>query len=458
MFSISNQSRKWWVLYAMGLIGGLVLLDETVIGVALPTIRKDLDIGDTTAHWVINSYLLVFTGFAAAGGKFCDIVGLKRTVLAAGGVLLLCALVAGFAENAALLIAARTVQGFCAALLFPVTLAAISIVFPDEQRGMAIGILAGIATGFLAAGPIVGGFLTDFASWRWIFWINIPVILVAMWIFMLAWTDIHTDRYRPKVDLIGLFLLVTGLSLFIFALMQGTDYGWIHPVIIATLLGGMITLVSFWWYEGRHPEPLIDVKLFRIAPFTASNLIVFISQYSKFSVAVFVALYLQYELKFSPFLAGLGMFIAVLPTPFMSVPSGKVADIYGTRLPALIGLSVITAATFATSGAMHLKNFYLLAPALLLWGAALMFCFVPPARLIMNSVPADKKGEVSGIAITVRLLGGTLGMTLGTLIHGATGQFWPIFAVNGVGMIVVLAVSFWILEEEYPAGISKKAD
>ena len=164
---------------------------KTILGVALPTIRHDLGLRDTTAHWIVNAYLLVFAGFAAAGGKACDLIGLRKALLISGIAFLAAAVLAGMANDAALLIAARTIQGFAAALLFPITVVSISNAFPKEQRGMAIGVLAGIACGFLAAGPLLGGLFTDYVSWRWIFWINIPILLTAL---AISYTALTTSR------------------------------------------------------------------------------------------------------------------------------------------------------------------------------------------------------------------------------------------------------------------------
>ncbi|MEM7172778.1 MAG: MFS transporter, partial [Pseudomonadota bacterium] len=176
MFRVREGNRKWWVLAAMGAGGGLIMLDETVVGIALPTIQHDLKMADVTSHWVVNAYMLVFAAFAAASGKLGDLFGF-RALLICGSVLFgMASLACGLSGSGAWLVTARLVQGLGAAAIFPATVAMVMIAFPEEQRGMAMGVLAAVGTTFLAIGPLVGGLLTELVSWRWIFWINVPVV------------------------------------------------------------------------------------------------------------------------------------------------------------------------------------------------------------------------------------------------------------------------------------------
>ena len=186
-------------------------------------------------------------------------------------------------------------------------------------------------------------------------------------------------------------------------------------------------LAGFIRFEARVAEPLVDVALFRYPAVAAGNMVMFIAQYSKFSVAIFAALYLQYELKLPPFYAGLGVFIAVLPAPFCAVLSGRIADKFGSRPLILAGLAVATAVIFSVAFAMQRHSLYMLVALLPLWCIAVQFCFVPSTRILVNSVPEEKQGEVSGVAITFRLLGGTLSMTIGTAIHTTLAAFRPSF-------------------------------
>ncbi|WP_196223196.1 MFS transporter, partial [Roseibium sp. RKSG952] len=168
----SEHQRRVSIVLALGIVGGLILLDETILGVALPTIRADLNGSPTQGHWVLNAYLLAFTCLSGVGGKCMDLFGLRRAMILSCTVFAASSLIAGFADSMSMLIAMRAIQGACAAVMFPLTFAGSSSTFPVEQRGKAMGLQAGTSSLFLVAGPLAGGFLTDFVSWRWIFWIN----------------------------------------------------------------------------------------------------------------------------------------------------------------------------------------------------------------------------------------------------------------------------------------------
>ena len=216
---ITDQNRKWWILIAMGACGGLIMLDETVVGVALPTVRRELGMSEVASHWVISIYMLVFAGAAAASGRIGDVVGFKNLLVVGGSLFGVASLASGLADDGASLITARAVQGLGAAVIFPATVAIVMIVFPKTQRGFAMGILAAIGTTFLAVGPLVGGFVTEIFSWRWIFWINVPIVIAIVAIVSVVWVDTPRSGARPRLDYGGLLTLVGGLTLLVFAIM-----------------------------------------------------------------------------------------------------------------------------------------------------------------------------------------------------------------------------------------------
>ncbi len=255
MLGIDDNNRKWWILAAMGAILGVILLDETVVGVALPTMQVDLDMSEVTSHWVVNIYMLVLAGLAAAAGKFGDIVG-HKTVINTGLVIFgLASLGCGFAQSDVWLITARGIQGVGAAIIFPSCLAMVTIVFRPEQRGLALGIWGAIGTVFLALGPLVGGFLTDFASWRWIFWVNPPIVFAVALIVLAAWVDPPKTDKSERVDKTGLILLIGGLSMAVFAIMEGPEWGWTNLTILLLLIVGAVLLVAFVFVELRKRTP-----------------------------------------------------------------------------------------------------------------------------------------------------------------------------------------------------------
>lgn len=307
----------------MGAGAGLIMLDETVVGVALPTLRDDLGMSKVAAHWVVSAYMLVFAGIAAASGRIGDIVGFKTLIIAGAAIFGLVSLAAGFAQDGTFLIAARAVEGIGAAVIFPATFAMLMLVFPKEQRGMAIGVLAAIGTMFLAVGPLVGGFLTEIVSWRWIFWVNVPIVAMIVLIVLLAWVDPPRKPEAESFDTWGLVTLVAGLTLLVFAIMQGAAWGWTEDISLTCLVGGIVLLGLFIIIERGRIAPLIAVDLFASPSFSACIFVIFVGQFSKITIVVFGALYLQDNLGMSPLTAGLALLVSVAAFLFLSAPVGR---------------------------------------------------------------------------------------------------------------------------------------
>ncbi len=449
MPAIKTDDRKWWVLAAMGAILGVILLDETVVGVALPTIQRDLGMSDVAAHWVVNVYMLVLAGLAAAAGKFGDIAGHKMVMNAGLAIFGVASLTCGFAESGAWLIAARAIQGIGAAIIFPASLAMLTIAFPEQQRGLALGMAGAIGTVFLALGPLVGGFLTDVASWRWIFWVNPPIVFLVGLIVSAAWIEPARDGAPERVDWIGLALLVGGLSMLIFAIMEGPQWGWNDPVILILTTDGVVLLFVFVLVERRRRAPLMEVDLFADPTFTACNLVIFAAQFTKMAVFIFGALYLQNVLKMSPLLAGLALLPTVAPQPFTAPLAGRAADRYGARWPSLGGLVFMFVGLVWVGAAMAWPIYGLLFPGLLFWGLSMAFLFVPPQRAVMNAVPPFKRGQAGGIAMSSQLLGATVGMAVSSTIFSMTGSFQAVFLANAALTFPVLAIA-WLAIERAP--------
>lgn len=442
MLRPDGENRKWWILYAMSGTGGLILLDETVIGVALPTVQRDIGLSLVVSHWVINAYLLAFAGFAAAGGKLGDVIGLNRAFFIGLAAFGLGSLAAGFAKDETSLVAARAVQGLGAAVIFPSTLSIGAAVFPAAQRGMAIGIMIAVANIFLAAGPFVGGSLIALLSWRWIFWANVPIVAVIAVVVATAWQERPRDDGTPGIDWAGAAALAVGLGLIVFAVMQGPSWGWTDRAVLGALGAGVLVIAAFVRIERRRASPLIEVALFRDATFTAYNLLVFAGQFSKMAVIVFGALYLQHVLGMSPFAAGLCLLAAVVGTPLLAAPSGRIVDTFGPRLPSLLGLAGVTIGLAWIGIAAGGDSYGLLLPGLLLWGAALPACFTGPLRAVMSTAPADRQGQVSGISMTVRLLGATVGVAACSTLNTTTGSYRVVFLATAALMAAILVYAW----------------
>ncbi|MEH6547271.1 MAG: MFS transporter [Sneathiella sp.] len=436
---ISDDSRKWWILGAMGGVMGLILLDETVVGVALPTIRKDLGLSVSLSHWVINAYLLVFTGLAAVGGKLGDIFGIRNlfalSMLVFGAASFAC----GFSDSGAEMVTARIFQGAGAAIIFPISLAMITITFPAGQRGLALGIYGAVGTFFLGIGPLVGGFFTDLLSWRWIFWINIPVMIAIAVIVLSTWRDIEKNEETAAFDYPGLLTLIGGLGLIIFALMQGPDWGWTSPLIIGMALGGIGVICVFVHLENRKKSPLMELDLFNNGTFSVCNFVIFIAQFNQMCIVIFGALYLQDVLNLSPLMTGVILLAAVGMAPLTGTPTGMLVDRIGARPVLLISLILTVFGMLWVGYFMTGASYVYLIPGFIAWGITNCALFIAGRRPVMASVPPEKHGQAGGILMTSQLLGGTVSVAIGGVLFALTGNYAIIFtvaaAITAVGLI-----------------------
>ena len=446
---ISDVNRKWWILAAMSGVLGLVVLDETVVGVALATIQPDLAMSQVASHWVVNAYLLTFTCFVAVGGRLGDMLGHRGFFVVGVAVFGLASLAAGFAQSGAWLIAARALQGIGAAIVFPASWAMLTSVFPIEQRGTAFGIQTTVGGTFMAMGPLVGGVFTETLSWRWIFWINLPVVAVIAAIVWAAWKAPPQESQTPStIDTPGLITLVGGLSALVIALMQGAEWGWEAPKTLTLLCGGAVLLALFILWERRAAHPLIELGLLGNGTFTGGILVFFMFQFNKVAVFVFVALYLQDALHLSPIDAGLVVMIAVVPTLVTSLVSGRAADRFGSRRPLFIGLLLSGAALVLIAAATTADSVALIVAPLVVWGAMLPFIAVSARRALMNAVPRAQQGQASGVNSTVQMLGGTVGMALCGALLVATGTYWSLFLLTGALVFALLVIAWFTVERQ----------
>lgn len=447
----AQDRSRWWILGAMGAILGVILLDETVVSVALPTIRAELNLSRLDAHWVVNIYLLVLACFAGAAGRLGDILGI-RVLLSAGLMIFgLASALGGFAETGLALLTARAVQGFGAALIFPLSMVVLIQSFDEKERGLVLGLYGGIGTVFLSLGPLVGGVLTEYLSWRWIFWVNPPIVLAVAAIAWAYWRD---PPHQPEVgfDWKGLLLLVPGLAALVFGIMEGPDRGWTQPEVIMALLMGLSALALFVRVERRIQTPLIAISLFAKPGFAASNMILFTAQFGKIALFVFGASYFQTKLGFSPLAAGAALLPIAFPQIFVAPMAGKVADRFGTRGPSLTGTALGTLAIVLVALGMHLEVTAPIYTGYILWGCCVPFLFVPPRRAIMLAVPQELRGQASGISMTFQLLGGTVGMALGSSVYALSNSYTMVFGFVAGFAACVLAYSYASLTETKSPG------
>ena len=448
---ITEQNRRWFILAAMGSTLGLIVLDQTVVGVALPTIRKALGMSQVGSHWIVNAYLLMLTGFAAAAGRMADIVPIQRIYITGAMLFGAASLSCGLAENSSWIIASRAVQGLGAAMVFPTSLAMITHAFPPEQRGLAFGIQTMIGGSFMSLGPLVGGALIHYASWRWIFWINLPVVLAIVFIVARAWRNVANESIKERIDVAGLVTLIVGLVALIAATMQGEDWGWRSLEILSLYGVAAVSLSVFVFLELKRSQPLLDLHLLRKGVITASNLVIFTGQFNQIAVTIFFALYLQTKLGLSALQTGTALLAAVVPTLVTSILAGHLSDRFGPRWPALIGLAANGSSLLWISVLVGDDRYGLLIAPLILYGLSLPFLVVPTRRAIMAAVESSKQGQASGVSMTLQLFGGSVGVAVCGAILAVTGSFRAIYLIAAAMAAVIWLIGFAAIRESKQA-------
>jgi len=448
MPQLAPEVRPAWLLAAMSGVLALITLDETVVGVALATMRRDLALSQVDAHWVVNAYLLSFTAAAALGGWMGDRWRRRDVLLAGLAIFAAASLAAALAPDGAWLIGARAAEGVGAALVFPACFAVITRAFGAERRGWALGWMTTIGAIAMASGPLVGGAFAQTLSWRWIFWINLPVIAVITVLLIAAWLPRLDDApvRRGGLDLPGLATLVAGLAALVVALMQGPEWGWGAPHTLVLGAAGVILLAGFTVIELKRAAPLIDLSLLRIASFTGGDLVFFAFQFDKIIVFVFVALFLQDKRGFSAIEAGLVLLVAVLPSLGTSLLAGKLADRLGSRRPLLAGITAQALALLGVALASSSQSTLLIVAPLLLWGASLPLLAVPARRALMGAVPAARHGQASGVNLTIQMLGGTVGMAICGSLLAVTGDYRLVFAVTAGALAIALVLAWRLVD------------
>ncbi len=447
---VNDRSRRWWILGGMGLTLFMVLFDETVVGVALDTIQQDLGMTDLQGHWIVNAYLLTLAAFVAVGGRLADLFGYRRVFVVGAVVFGSASLGCALAGSGAQLVLFRAVQGLGAAIVFPLSLALVMIVFPVEQRGIAIGIYGTLGTAGLALGPLTGGALTEYLSWRWIFTINVVAAALVILVVVVVWRE-PARPPRPGLDWPGLATLVIALTALVLPIMQGGEWGWGSPMTVGLLVLGVVAARSFWWIEGRAADPLIEVALFRSSSFTAFNAGVLVGQFSKSTVIVFLPLYLQQELGYSAIEAGLALMPGMVMTVLSAMPAGRLIDRAGPGTPLLVGLVGLTVAHGALALLVGVDDYALLLPVLVVWGPATVLAFQGGLTGVAACVPVEQQGQASGISNEAQMLGGALGVAVMSALQVGGAGWGVVFGVSALVALAVLGFAALAIDRTRPA-------
>lgn len=404
-------TRRPWALLAVALATFMTYLDNNIVNVAIPAIQRDLGLSTSGLEWVVSGYILVFAGLLLAGGRFADAYGRRRLFLAGLAVFTAASFVAGLAGSVEVLIAARAVQGLGAALVTPTTLAIISHAYPDpRERTAAVGIWAGVGGLALAVGPLLGGLLSQHASWPWIFEINVPVGLATM--ALGAWAISESrETERKRLDVPGLVVSAVALTTLTWALIEGSGRGWTSPSILAAFAVAAAGGIAFVAIEQRAADPMVAVSLFRERVFSGGIAALMLWAFGLFGIYFFTSLYLQNVLGFSPTEAGLAFVPMALCLVAGSVLSERVARAIGAHRSVTAGMVLMAIGIAGTALVGANAGYGALMPTFIVIGVGGGLT-TPLTATVLGVMPPAQAGVASGLFNASREVAGLLGITV----------------------------------------------
>jgi EmrB/QacA subfamily drug resistance transporter len=435
-FAVTDDNRRWWTLAAMCFALFMVMLDNTVVNVALPSIQNDLHTSIAGLQWTVNAYTLAFGVLLVTGGRLGDIFGRRRVFLIGVLVFAGSSLFIGFSQSSAWLITGRAAQGLGAALMMPATLSIITNVFPPHERGRAIGTWAGVSALALAIGPVLGGLLVEHVSWQSIFFINLPVAAGAIAVTLFATHESRDETVLPTVDSAGVAAITVGMTALTLALVEAGDWGWGSARVLGLFALAAAGLTAFAYVERRVTVPMVDFGFFRSRTFLGANIVAFIVSFAMLGMFFFLTLYMQNILRYSPLETG----IRFLPTTLMVIVvapiAGRQTDRIGPRPLITAGLGLVAVSLAWQSFLTPTSSFGFLLPGFVLMGIGIALTMSPMSTAAMNAVDQSKSGVASGILSMNRMVGGTLGVAvLGTFI-GQTSSRADFVDSLGEGLLI----------------------
>ena len=426
--------RRWWALATVALGVSIIIMDATVVNVALPVIIEDLGLTSTQAEWMNAIYSLVFAALLLTVGKIGDLHGRRKVFLVGIVLFTLASVAAGFAANGQALIGARFVQGVGAAMILPATLSTVNALFTGKQRAIAFAVWGSTIGGMAALGPLVGGWLTTYYTWRWAFWINIPIGLLVLAGILWSVPETRDEKARPGLDLLGVALSALGLGAIVFALIEGQNYGWwrqddgsISPVPIA-LAAGLLLMWGFVVTQRARARDgrvaLVDLGLLDVRSFRYGAIAALIVALGEFGLLFTLPLLLQNALGYSALGTGWLIVSLAVGTFLVSGATPQLTARWGGRTVVRVGLGTeaVAVAGLAITLSADISG-WLIAAWLFLYGIGVGMATAQLTSVILADIPVNESGQASGLQSTFRQLGSALGVAiLGSLLIGTLGR------------------------------------
>jgi EmrB/QacA subfamily drug resistance transporter len=410
----TNESNKWVVLVLVCLAQFMVVLDATIVNVALPSIQVDLHLSEANLQWIVNAYSLFFGGFLLLGGRAGDLIGRKRLFLAGLVVFTVASLLNGLAVNEGMLIGCRALQGLGAAFISPAALSIISTTFEEgADRARALGVWAAIAIGGAAFGLVMGGVLTQLFSWPWIFFVNVPVGVIAFVLSLRLVPESRDEHAQRSFDVAGAVSVTGGLMSLVYAIVKAETAGWGSATTLGFFALSAVLLASFVVIELRSKAPLVRLSIFRVRSLLTANVVMFLVASGMFAMFFFNTLYIQRVLGYGPLEAGL----AVLPfTAGVMVSAGlasQFAPRVGVRPVAALGM-IVSAFGMLLLARLPVDGSYLVdvLPALVITSLGMGAVFMPLTLIATTGLEDEDQGLASGLFNTSQQIGGALGLAI----------------------------------------------
>lgn len=410
------RGNRWWTLGAMCFGLFLIMLDNTVVNVALPEIQRELNATPAMLEWTINAYVLSFAVLILLGGKLGDRFGRKRMFLMGLAIFIVMSAACAMAPSAEILVAFRAGQGVGGALMNPLTLSILVAAFPRRELGTAIGIWAGISALALAIGPLLGGVLAEHVGWASIFWINVPIGAVGIVVTLVAVTE-SRDPGALRLDWPGVALITAGLFCVVWALIETTSHAWTSPYTIAFLATGLVLIAAFIAWEAKTESPMLPLGFFRSRIFSSATVLVGFVGLGLFGVIFFITLYMQNVKGWSPTEAGLRSLPLTTMVMLIGPFGGKLQERFSPRALMTVGMLFTTAGLLGLSRLEYTSGYNAIWPFYVLMGVGLAVTMPTTSSIAMAAVDPDKSGIASGVINAARQVGAALGLA----ILGAVG-------------------------------------
>lgn len=428
-YTIKSLKGKF-VLAATILASGMAFLDGTVVTIAIPVIQSELDATLGHMQWVVNSYALILASFILISGSFGDLYGRKKIFLYGIVAFVSSSLLCSLAQSIEQLIAFRTLQGIGAAMMIPGSLSIINTAFDDREHGKAIGIWSGFAGGVAAGGPFLGGWLVEIYGWPSIFYLNIPIGIIAI-LLTVKYIPESRNPHVKQIDFLGTILLLSGLLGFSYALIESPALGFMHPWIITSFLFGIGSLIAFYFVEKRALMPLVPFHIFSSSLVRGANIITLFLYFALNGIIFFLILNIQQLQNYSPLLAGISMLPSVLLITFLSGYGGAISDRIGPRKPLIIGPLLVTAGIISMIFPGTNANYFIaFLPGLILFGLGMSFVIAPVTKSAL-AVNIHYSGTASGVnnavsrvasLLAIALLGAVMATTFSSELTRSVAQ------------------------------------